>query len=246
MHINILHLHKFPIFEQLRIEEAILRTNTQNWCVINEGSSPAIVMGISGKPEQLIDLAKVAETPIPIIKRFSGGGTVVVDEQTFFVTFIFQRETHPFAPYPEPIMKWSENLYKKAFQNDLFHLKENDFVIGQKKCGGNAQYLKKDRWLLHTSFLWDYNPLFMDYLLHPKKTPSYRLDRSHVDFLCCLKDHEKSKENIIENLKKQLKELYVVEEKELKDVLSMQEQIHRQATVYLELQSLSGSTRIIL
>ena len=34
-------------------------------------------MGISGKPEELVNLDRLS---IPLIKRFSGGGTVVVDE----------------------------------------------------------------------------------------------------------------------------------------------------------------------
>ena len=89
---NILHLKNVSIFEQLQLEEALLRADTRNVCIINEGSSPAIVMGISGKAEELIDLEKLEQNPIPVIKRYSGGGTVVVDPNTLFVSFICNKD----------------------------------------------------------------------------------------------------------------------------------------------------------
>jgi len=37
------------ILEQLHLEERLLRTSSDNWCLINDGTtSPAIVMGLSG------------------------------------------------------------------------------------------------------------------------------------------------------------------------------------------------------
>lgn len=47
--LRLLRLRNYPIFEQLRVEEALLRTTTDCWCVLNDGTpEPAIVMGISG------------------------------------------------------------------------------------------------------------------------------------------------------------------------------------------------------
>ena len=53
--LHLLNLSCFPIFQQLQIEEALLRADQRNWCIINTGSPPAIVMGISGKPGTCID-----------------------------------------------------------------------------------------------------------------------------------------------------------------------------------------------
>ena len=50
----------YPIYDQLLLEEALLRSDTRNWCIISEGSPPAIVMGISGKKHELIDCARAA------------------------------------------------------------------------------------------------------------------------------------------------------------------------------------------
>lgn len=226
---NLLHLHNFPIFQQLQLEEALLRLDERNFCLINEGSPPAIVMGISGKFEELIDPEKLKQNPIPVIRRFSGGGTVVVDADTLFVSFICQKELHDFSPYPEPILRWSEAIYK-AFLPPPFHLRENDYVIGERKCGGNAQYLKKNRWLHHTTFLWDYKKIHMDLLLHPQKTPQYRASRSHEDFLTPLSAHLPSKAHFVSELKKTLAQLYPVQEVTLDAVLPFLEQPHRQST----------------
>lgn len=68
-----------------------------------------------------------------------------------------------------------------------FILREHDYVIGDKKIAGNAQTITKDRWVHHTSFLWDYDNHNMSYLSIPKKRPEYRANRDHNDFLRRLK-----------------------------------------------------------
>ncbi len=230
---KILHLKNYPIFKQLQLEEALLRLDNSNYCIINEGSPPAIVMGISGKADELIDHEKLSASPIPVIKRFSGGGTVVVDQETIFISFLCQKELHDFAPYPEPIMKWTEGIYKEAFNLPDFHLRENDYVIGERKCGGNAQYLRKERWLHHTTFLWSYQTALMDLLLHPKKTPQYREQRSHADFLTCLSEHLPSKVAFIQAFKKILNNHYSAIEISLSEVSSILQIPHRQSTILL-------------
>ncbi len=228
--IHCLRLSNYPILKQLELEEGLLRGDTRNWCLINEGSTPSIVMGISGRPEELINQEKIAEHPLPVIKRFSGGGTVIVDENTLFVTFIFQKDFHPFPAFPEPIMKWSGALYNSFFP--ALTLRENDYVIGNKKCGGNAQYIKKDRWLHHTSFLWNFKAEHMDYLLHPKKTPSYRSGRSHLDFLCGLEEHI-SKEAFIAGLQGALSGISSLKEVSLEEALaSSSNEMRRSTQIY--------------
>jgi lipoate-protein ligase A len=188
---NLIELHHMPIFEQLQLEEALLRADTGNYLLINRGSSRAIVMGLSGKPEELLNLERVRKDKIPIIKRFSGGGTVVVDENTLFISFICSKEHLGISPFPEPILRWTEALYQSAWNIPDFSLQAQD-------------YLSKDRFVHHTSFLWDFSPNNMDYLLLPKKRPEYRRDRSHEEFLCRLKDLVPTAEDLIQALKKEL------------------------------------------
>jgi hypothetical protein len=46
---KVVRLKGMSILEQLHLEERLLRTSSDNWCLINDGTnSPAIVMGLSG------------------------------------------------------------------------------------------------------------------------------------------------------------------------------------------------------
>lgn len=231
----IIDLENVPILEQLQMEEALLRADTHNWCLINSGSPPAIVMGISGKPDALLDLEKVKRDQIPVIKRFSGGGTVYIDPQTVFVTFICNTADYSVPGQPKPILQWSEHLYRPLFKN--FEARENDYVFGKKKFGGNAQYIQKGRWLHHTSFLWDYDPAKMDYLLLPERRPRYRKDRAHHEFLCTLRTYFPKKTELINALRSHFSDSLHVQNApgDYKEILLRP---HRKAT--LELSQLHG------
>lgn len=199
-----LELSGVPIFEQLQLEEALLRTDSRNICLVNKGSPRAIVMGISGQPEKLLHLEAVARDQIPVIKRFSGGGTVIVDEETLFISFLFNKEAVDIPPFPEPLLRWSAELYRESWRIPGFALQAQDYTIGSKKCGGNAQYIRMGRWLHHSSFLWDYQKANMDYLKLPPKRPEYRGNRPHDDFLCRLKETSPSPKTLIDQLQAEL------------------------------------------
>lgn len=237
---KILILSQVPILEQLRIEEALLRADKGNWCLINTGAPPAIVMGISGKPRLLLDVEKVCRDRIPVIKRFSGGGTVYIDPHTVFVTLICNSEDMNVAPQPKPILEWSEKLYQPLFTD--FKVRENDYVRGEKKFGGNAQYIQKTRWLHHTSFLWDYEPAKMEYLLLPERRPKYRLDRPHVDFLCTLRSHYPQKESLIETLHAHLTSRFKAKKASECQVKEILERPHRKVSTLLDPRELSQDT----
>lgn len=203
-------LQNTPIFEQLSLEEALLRSHEENFCLVNFGSPPAIVLGTSNSLEELVDLPLLAQNPIPLFRRFSGGGTVVVDENTLFVTFILQKEALPIDPFPESILRWSAALYAKAWEIPHFSLRENDYLLFDRKCGGNAQYIRKSRYLHHTSFLWNYEKEKMRYLRLPNKRPLYRQDRSHEDFLTTLSSLGGTIASRIEQLQQELSTLFRV------------------------------------
>ncbi|CAM9770159.1 unnamed protein product [Choristocarpus tenellus] len=85
---------RLPIFQQLCIEEALFYRTDDNWLLFNEGSlrgPPTVVLGISGKPEKMCNLDLVQRDKVPLIKRFSGGGTVIVDQNTVFSTLIMNQ-----------------------------------------------------------------------------------------------------------------------------------------------------------
>lgn len=259
--------------ERLCLEEAILRHDPLNrsWAIVgihdptytqyitlpssntSSNTDPKeyyenciIVMGIGGKAEELLNLDKVRKDQVLVVKRFSGGGTVVLDHHSLWTSFIGRTVDFPnVEPFPRSIMGWSathvfdsvfDRMKAEALSNqssstqmwktlmidtkscgvtdqtrkvvlvdrkdddghssdaattpDLFpkfQLRENDYVLGEKKIGGNAQSIIKGGWLHHTSFLWDYDQEHMEYLSIPKKQPDYRNNRKHDEFLAKLK-----------------------------------------------------------
>lgn len=185
------------ILRQLRLEEKLLRSSgAGNWCLLNDGTPDrSVVLGISGKPHQLVDVRRALDDGVRVIKRFSGGGTVIVDRDTQFVTLVMNAAAVPdLALFPRQIMEWTGTLYggrPHGVFADMpgWQLRENDYVIGERKVGGNAQSISKDRWLHHTSFLWDFREETMKYLTNPAKQPRYRANRSHSDFLAPLKTY---------------------------------------------------------
>ena len=185
------------ILRQLRLEEKLLRSpGAGNWCLLNDGTPDrSVVLGISGKPHQLVDVRRALDDGVRVIKRFSGGGTVIVDRDTQFVTLVMNAAAVPdLALFPRQIMEWTGTLYggrPHGVFADMpgWQLRENDYVIGERKVGGNAQSISKDRWLHHTSFLWDFREETMKFLTNPAKQPRYRANRSHSDFLAPLKTY---------------------------------------------------------
>ncbi|CAN1177954.1 Inactive lipoate--protein ligase 2 [Linum perenne] len=191
---NLVRFQGMPILEQLQLEEKLLRKSSDNWCIVNDGTnSPAIVMGVSGKPVELLNrkLILASDNVVPVIRRFTGGGTVIVDGGTIFVTLICNKDAIPkVQPYPRSIMHWSGVWYGEVFKGiGDFQLRENDYVFGNRKFGGNAQSITKNRWIHHTSFLWDYEDQNMDYLKLPSRAPGYRLARDHTEFVCRMREY---------------------------------------------------------
>ena len=198
-----LRLRNVPRLRALRLEEALFRADRRSWFITSEWDKPeggdaaataaaheraqSVVLGISGKTEELVHTDLAAAAGVPLIKRFSGGGTVICDADTFFVTFIAAAEALPeVKPYPEPILAWTADVYGDALRScgvEDFRVNANDYCLGDVKFGGNAQSISGKRWLHHTSLLWDYQPERMAMLKQPAKQPAYRENRPHGSFV---------------------------------------------------------------
>jgi len=225
--LNVCLLNGVPIFEQLALEEALLRTQHENVCLYNSGASPAVVLGISSKVSDHIDTS--AALSFPVIRRFSGGGSVLVDENTIFLSFLI-REQHV---TPDSLMQWVEAILKPVFAPHDFRALERDFVIGTKKIGGNAQYITKDAALQHMTFLWDFDPQKMAILKMPPKMPSYRAGREHEEFCGRLKNFFPSRDAFRARLLASLQERFALTEKSPEALMPVVPP-HRRATSFVD------------
>ncbi|GJV62570.1 hypothetical protein Tco_1473398 [Tanacetum coccineum] len=115
--------------------------------------------GLIGKPAELVEISPVLEDRIPVIRRFTGGGTVIFDHETIFVTFICNQNDVPkVQPYPRPIMSWSSLLYSKVFEG-----------VADFKLRGNVSMPEYHGFLLADVVLLQ--------------------ARDHLDFICLMKDY---------------------------------------------------------
>uniref|UniRef100_A0A453D6T4 BPL/LPL catalytic domain-containing protein n=1 Tax=Aegilops tauschii subsp. strangulata TaxID=200361 RepID=A0A453D6T4_AEGTS len=94
------------------------------------------------------------------------------------------------------------------------------YAFDHRKFGGNAQSITKDRWVHHTSFLWDYDVKNMSYLKNPQRAPEYRQARDHSDFLCRMNEYMPSRSVFTEGITAALGEHFTVQHTELEMALS--------------------------
>lgn len=198
MQIHLVKLNNVPIFQQLELEEALLRTDDRSFFILNTGSPLACVLGISSKVEQMLYVEKAQN--VPLIRRFSGGGTVIVDENTVFSTFILHEHHNP-----DTLHRFAATFFTKVFDSLPFSFHQNDYRLQEKKIGGNAQYFTKGRSLHHTSFLYDWDKERMNLLKMPPKMPAYRENREHEAFLTPLKGHFESKQSLLSKMETTLR-----------------------------------------
>ncbi|SCM20343.1 lipoate-protein ligase 2, putative [Plasmodium chabaudi adami] len=172
-------------------------------------NNKCVVLGMSRKTkEHTNDINYIKKNNILLIKRYTGGGTVYINNNCILTSIIlpndFEKET---KLYPSNVSEWTFNYFFKPFiQNETndkltfnktFQYHEHDFVCkindnskvdnncSIKKVGGNAQAFSKDYFVHHTSFIWDLNNFeeMEKVLSNPLKQPDYRNRRSHRDFL---------------------------------------------------------------
>lgn len=231
--LHYIELDNYPIYDQLLLEESLLRSDKRSFCIFNSGCSPAVVLGICSAVEKTVDIKKAQLLKIPLIRRFSGGGVVLVDRSTLFISFILNREDILIDPLPSAILLWTKEFYKKAFSLNGFDLKEQDYTIWNKKCAGNAQYISQDRFVHHSSFLWDYNEEHMDILFLPEKMPAYRNKREHKAFITTLKPFG-SKNYFKKALIKQLQKDFRLQKIALNKIAGICNNAHRISTTFID------------
>ena len=126
--IHVLKMKNEDVMQQLVLEEALFRKTKENWLIVNDGvKHPAVVLGISGKPEEMVHEDALKNKSVVMIKRFTGGGTVVVDQDTVMMSLIMNGKQHlPNVPcFPRPVMQWcADFLQDHMRQYGEFRLQE--------------------------------------------------------------------------------------------------------------------------
>ncbi len=172
-------------------------------------SGKTIVLGNSQEPERELHLEAVQADGIPVFKRMSGGGAVLLSPGCVCLGLRFAKDKS--LSIHDYFAKGSALIADVAREKLSLHLHlrgTSDLACAakgprsnasladssapqdermEKKVAGCALYMPRDFALYLVSILVD--PDFADidkYLAHPSKEPGYRAGRTHPDFLAGL------------------------------------------------------------
>jgi lipoate---protein ligase len=150
-----------------------------------EGHRLAVVLGSGGKLAEDVDDGACGADGVPILRRSSGGGTVLLGTGClcFSVVLAFGRD---------PILEDLHGSYAYILRRVIDALPTPgidlagicDLALGGKKFSGNAQQRKRHHLLHHGTILYGFDlSLVPRYLREPPRRPDYRGRREHDAFI---------------------------------------------------------------
>ncbi len=176
----------------LACDEALL-----DWCEAGHASEilrfweareSFVVVGYANKIATEVSLPACRAHNIPVLRRCSGGGTVLQGPGCLNYTLILKiQESGPLHSITETnrfiLQRHQESL--TALTGEAIEIHGSvDLTIAKRKFSGNAQRRKRLCLLFHGTFLLQFDiPLMETFLGMPSKQPNYRQNRSHADFL---------------------------------------------------------------
>jgi len=190
--------------ENLACDETLL-----DWCENGKGEEVLrfwesrdyfVVVGYANKIAREVNMAACEKRGIPILRRCSGGGTVLQGQGCLNYTLVLRiTDDGPLRTIGQSnqfIMERNRAAIESLLGTlNTHHSTLNicigghtDLVIGGRKFSGNSQRRRKNFLLFHGTFLLDFNLSLIGELLQmPSKQPDYRQGRNHGDFLVNLK-----------------------------------------------------------
>lgn len=148
---------------------------------------PAVVLGAGGKVADDVDEPACAAADVPLARRSSGGGTVLLGPGCLLYSLVLNYDRHPAlrdvkGSYRYILAQMTEALVGLA--PDIRHAGISDLASGDRKFSGNAQQRKRTHLLHHGTLLFAFDlALVGRFLKEPPRAPDYRARRHHEAFL---------------------------------------------------------------
>jgi lipoate---protein ligase len=173
------------LVESGQVKDEILRV----W----EPAQYFVVLGHANSIRAEVNFPACQEDRVSILRRMSGGGTVLQGPGCFNYSLFLNDAMHRFRTVKEGF-RYVLERHKKIVQAltgcEVALEGISDLAIEARKFSGNAQYRKSRAVLIHGTFLLDFDlSLIARYLQLPGKQPAYRQNRSHLQFLTKLPVH---------------------------------------------------------
>lgn len=153
-----------------------------------EPASWFVVLGYGNRAETEVNLAACATEGVPVLRRCSGGGTVVQGPGCLNYNLVLPITAHPdlgsIRGANSYIMERNAAAVTAAIGTPVQIQGHTDLAIGGLKFSGNAQRRKKHYLVFHGAILLSLDLGRIERLLPmPTLQPEYRGGRSHRDFL---------------------------------------------------------------
>jgi len=150
----------------------------------------AVVLGASGRIAEDVRLEACRADGVPIARRSSGGGTVLIGPGAVNFTVVLPIDSDARLRAVDTaqiyvLERVAEAL--RAMGQDVRVLGSGDLTLRSRKFSGSAQRRLKRSVMVHASLIFDLNlDLITRYLNPPRRQPGYREARSHEDFMTIL------------------------------------------------------------
>lgn len=173
--------------EQVLLELAESGDGPDEVLRIWEPESNLVVLGRGGKVDDDVFLGECRGNQIPVIRRFSGGGTILSGPGCLMYTVILSLSELPILRDIAQCHRYISEKMKCAYL-ELGHEIElqghSDLCVEGKKFSGNAMRIGRTHVIYHGTLLVDFDlELIPRYLKQPPRRPEYREDRGHLDFV---------------------------------------------------------------
>jgi lipoate-protein ligase A len=151
-----------------------------------EWPTPVVVLGAACRLEEDVHAKACEADRTPILRRSSGGGTVLWGAGCLLYTLVLRFDREPALTQVRPSYAWI--LGEMAAAIGLEGIEPagiSDLAIAGRKFSGNAQQRKRDHVLHHGTILYNFDRTSVArYLKLPPRQPEYRANRPHTGFLC--------------------------------------------------------------
>ena len=147
-----------------------------------------IVLGYANRAAEEVDLEACRAQGVPVLRRCSGGGTVLLGPGCLNYSLVLPIDAAP----PLSVISGANRFILErhcqaigaATGLSITVEGHTDLALGGRKFSGNAQRRKRTHFLFHGGFLLDFDLRLMIALLRmPPRQPEYRKGRAHGDFL---------------------------------------------------------------
>jgi len=180
--------------QQLEYDEKLLNVLDQGYHQGNQAvflrfwecRDYAVVLGRSNSAESEAFETRCKALDIPVLKRPSGGGTVILGPGCLCYSLYLPNSLAAFSSISSTtttVMTLHRDALRQAL-SDVQVQGVSDLCSDAYKFSGNAQRRKKNSSLFHGTFLYDFDlELISNTLKHPSKEPEYRQGKQHKDFI---------------------------------------------------------------